>query len=91
MCPIPSGRTPYAFFNFITCATCLAHLTLLQQMTQMMTERTDYERLHYDTFPTLLPAASSLLDSTILLGTVLSNVRRVFQSPFIIPTKRTVK
>jgi len=82
---------PYAFFNFITCATCLAHLTLLQQMTQiMMTERTDYERLHYDTFPILLPATSSLLGSNILLSTVFSNVRRVFQSPLITPTKRTV-
>ena len=79
MCPIPSGRTPYAFFNFITCATCLAHLTLLQPMTQiMMTERTDYERLHYATFSTPLPVTSSLLGSYILLSIVFSNVRRVF-------------
>jgi hypothetical protein len=79
MCPIPSGRTPYAFFNFITHATCLAHLTLLQLMTQiMMTESTDYERLHYATFSTLLPVTSSLVGSNILVSTVFSNVRRVF-------------
>jgi len=89
--PFPVEERLTHFSNFITCATCLAHLTLLQQTTQiMMTERTDYERLHYDTFPTLLPVNSSLLGSTVLPSTVFSKVRCVFQPPFITPTKRTV-